>query len=289
MEVDCEGCAGCCLDWRPLADGSLDHERRGSRDPLDDTYNLVPLRREEIRAFVAAGLADALVPRLWTVADGGVTVDGVDLAAVAGRPAFGVGLRSVPKPVGPFGETPTWLSTCAFLDPTTLQCRIHGGELYPETCRTYPGTNLFLDAETECERVEREHGGRRLLDADPPEGAEPLFGPGALGTTVFAHPEPDRIADAVTRLRDGESTRRDRAEFVAVATAASPGTIAVESRRYERTLERVRDADSWVGRAIAEWESLAETVDPDPSLAVSVETDRGAPETPGWDDTADTG
>ncbi len=84
MDVQCEGCAGCCLDWRPLAAEVLDHERRGPREPLDDTYNLAPLRRDEIRAFVEAGLADALVPRLWAGAGDGITVGGIDLAPIRG-------------------------------------------------------------------------------------------------------------------------------------------------------------------------------------------------------------
>ena len=283
MDVNCEGCAGCCLDWRPLADGTLDHERRGPRKPLDDTYNLALLRRDEVRAFVEAGLADALVPRLWAAENDGVTVGGIDLASIAGRPAFGVGLRKVPKPVAPFDHEPSWLSTCVFLDPSTLQCRIHDEDRYPETCGTYPGTNLLLDVETECERVEAEHGTRRLLGDEPPADAEPLFGPGALGTAVFAHPDPDRIADAIRRLRDSESTRRDRAKFVAVAAAASPGTVAIADEFYERTLERALDAGSWVGAAIEEWESLEGNGETDPSLATSVEGERGAPLTPGWE------
>ncbi|WP_136689556.1 YkgJ family cysteine cluster protein [Halorhabdus amylolytica] len=283
MDVNCEGCAGCCLDWRPLADGVLNHERQGPREPLDDTYNLALLRRDEVRAFVEAGLADALVPRLWTAGDDGVTVDGIDLASIAGRPAFGVGLRKVPKPVAPFDHEPSWLSTCVFLDPSTLQCRIHDDELYPETCRTYPGTNLLLDVETECERVEREYSGWRLLDDDPPADTEPLFDPGALGTAVFAHPDPGRIADAVERLSEGESTRKDRAEFVAIAAAASPGTVAIADEYYERTLERALDAGSWVGAAIEKWESLERNGEADPSLATSVEGERGAPPTPGWE------
>jgi len=24
MDVDCEGCAGCCIDWRPLTDRAID-------------------------------------------------------------------------------------------------------------------------------------------------------------------------------------------------------------------------------------------------------------------------
>lgn len=282
MDVDCEGCAGCCLDWRPLADGPLDHERRG-RQPLDDAYNLVPLRRDEVRTFLEAGMADALAPRLWAAEDGGVTVGRTELASIDGRPAFGIGLRTVPKPVAPFDRQPTWLSSCVFLDPTTLQCRIHEDDLYPETCQTYPGSNLLLDVETECERVEREHGGERLLDDTAPADATPLFGPAALGTSVFAHPDPDRIDDAVDRLREGHGTKQDRAEFAAVAAAASPGTVATEDAYYDRMRERALMADSWVGASIDAWASLAESAGPDPSLAASVEGDRGAPPTPGWD------
>jgi len=82
MVVDCEGCAGCCIDWRPLADRDIDHERTGPFDPLDDTYNLVPLARDEICRLVEAGYGDALRPRLWRAADDrSVTLDGVDVAA----------------------------------------------------------------------------------------------------------------------------------------------------------------------------------------------------------------
>ncbi|MFB6301393.1 MAG: YkgJ family cysteine cluster protein, partial [Haloferacaceae archaeon] len=259
MEVNCEGCAGCCVDWRALTGADIDHERRGPHEPLDDTYNLVPLERDEIRAFVDAGYGDVLTPRLFH-GDGeaSTTVAGVDLAAIEDRPLFFVGLRKPPKPVAPFDADPTWLPTCAFLDPTTLQCRIHGDDLYPEACRRYPGENLTLDVETECERVERVHGGRRLLDDEPPADAEPLFGPAAVGTKVFAHPEPDRIADAVADLAAGEPTDEDRAEFVAVAAASAPGTLAVSDDWYERVREQVLAADSWAGRAIDAWVGMAE-------------------------------
>ncbi|MFB6150805.1 MAG: YkgJ family cysteine cluster protein [Haloarculaceae archaeon] len=318
MEVNCEGCAGCCLDWRPLAgEGHTDDDRPGGRGgryrPLDDTYNLAPVSRDEVSAFLDRGLAGALTPRLFRTAEGPhVTVDGVDLAALDGRPAFVVGLRKVPKPVAPLGADPAWLPTCVFLDPTTLQCRVHDADHYPETCATYPGSNLAVGAETECERVERAGGGDRLLDDDPPDDAAPLFGPAAVGTRVFAHPDAERIADAVGRLADGAPTRADRAEFVAVAAAASPGTLAVNEDRYEAAKARALDATSWVDGAVDEWaerapdsaalpggrtgvdgdseaRSVPETpgVDgearPDPSLAREVEDGRGAPGTPGWE------
>lgn len=286
MDVDCAGCAGCCLDWRPLADGSLDHERRGPYEPLDDIYNFVPLDREEIRQFIERGLADVLVPRLWAPAEAGITIGDVELAAIDGQPAFLVGLRTVPKPVGPFGHDPTWLSTCIFLDPATLRCRIHGTTLYPSTCETYPGANLVVDAETECERVEREHGGRRLLDRQPPPDAQPLFGSGALGTKVFVHPEPDRIATSIPRVVTGNATAADRAEFSAVAAAASPGTLEIEDAYYEQSREAAVAADSWVGGAIADWRHLA-GLDPDPQLVASIEVARGAPETTGWEERDD--
>ena len=41
MEVDCEGCAGCCLDWRPLTDRDIEHERTGLFDPLGDRKSVV--------------------------------------------------------------------------------------------------------------------------------------------------------------------------------------------------------------------------------------------------------
>lgn len=285
MNVDCEGCAGCCVDWRPLADAPGDHERSGDRQPLDDTYNLTPLRRGEVRAFLDAGLADALTPRLWRD-DGGVEIDGRELAGVGGRPAFFVGLRKIPKPVAPFDADPRWLPACVFLDPETLQCRIYDDALYPQQCASYPGHNLTLDQETECERVERSFGGDRLLDDEPPEDAEGLLlGPQALGEKLFVHPDPERLAGVVDRIAAGKPTPEDRAEFVGVAAASSPGATGIDERRYEAARKRALDADSWVGAVIAEWAERAEgeSKSPNPATAEAVENDRGAPGTPGWD------
>jgi hypothetical protein len=292
MEVNCEGCAGCCLDWRPLAPAGtdLDHERRGPRAPLDDTYNLVPLSRDEVRGFVTDGFGDALTPRLWQAEGGeGVAVGGVEVAAVAGRPAFFVGLRKTPKPVAPFGTDPRWLETCAFLDPETLQCRIHGSDRYPGECASYPGHNLALDVETECERVEAVHGGDRLVEATPPGDGGPLLGPQALGAKVFAHPDPDGVDGAVARLVAGEATPADRAAFVAVAAASSPGTLAVNDAKRESAREAVLSADSWVGRACdhpAEAGDAGASASGKAITAVSAREERaGAPSTPGWDAT----
>ncbi|MFC6863379.1 YkgJ family cysteine cluster protein [Halomicroarcula sp. GCM10025817] len=286
MEVDCEGCAGCCIDWRSLTDADIDHERRGPFEPLDDTYNLAPLTRDEVREFVAAGYGDTLRPRLWTATDDrSVSLGGVDVAAIRGRPVFFVGLRKPPKPVDPFDGESTWLHACVFLDPTTLQCRIHGADLYPETCARYPGENLRLDVETECERVERVHGGNRLLDDTAPD-VDPLFGPAAVGSKVFAHPAPERVADRVARFRDGEPTAADRAEFVGVAAAASPGTLRVNDARYEAARDAVLEADSWAGRAIDAWDAAAGAAGssaPPPAVARDVEDAAGAPPTPGWE------
>ena len=285
MDVDCEGCAGCCIDWRDVAPAAvdLDHERRGGLVPLDDTYNLVPLTSDEVRAFLAAGLGDAMTPRLFASDERSVAVDGRDLAAVRGRPAFFVGLRKPPKPVAPFGTGPSWLPSCVFLDPATLQCRIHGDDRYPDACATYPGDNLALEAETECERVEAAFGGDRLLDDDPGD-ADPLLGVGALGATVFTHPEPERLAGRVERIAGGEPTAADRAEFVAVAAASRPGSLDVDEARYERARRRVREADSWVGAAAAAWRERSDADEPpEPSRGEAVEESRGAPSTPGWD------
>lgn len=285
MEVNCAGCAGCCLDWRPLTAEASDHERRGPHEPLDDRYNLVPLTRDDVRAFLDAGLADALTPRLWSGDDAdGVEVDGHVVAAIEGRPAFFVGLRQPPKPVGPFGTDPAWLDTCVFLDPTTLQCRIHSSPVYPAECADYPGHNLDLGAETECERVEAAYGGDRLLERSVPDDlSPPLFGPQAVGQKLFVHPEPARIAGTVSALVDGEPLRAaDRAEFVAVAAASAPGTTHVNPEAYDRALERAHGADSWAGRAIDEWTGVAGRLAPEPGLADRIEVERGAPPTPGW-------
>ncbi|WP_254766367.1 YkgJ family cysteine cluster protein [Salinilacihabitans rarus] len=296
MEVNCEGCAGCCIDWRPLLDPAvreaIEHERRGPRRPLDDTYNLVPLTRDEVRAFLEAGLGDALTPRLWRASeadgiDGRVEVDGRELAAVAGRPAFFVGLRKPPKPVAPFDrEAAAWLPTCVFLDPTTLQCRIHDDDLYPSECAEYPAHNLALGQETECERVEGAVGGERLVDdaPDDPDAGSLLLGPQAIGQKVFVHPRPGDLAGRVDRLADDALSRADRAEFLAVAAASSPGTLSISEPHYERARARALAADSWAGRAIREWMRRRDGGEtPDPDAAREVEDDRGAPGTPGWD------
>lgn len=283
MRVDCEGCAGCCVDWRSL--GPVDeHERSGPHRPLDDVYNLVPLSRDDVHAVLDAGMADATTPRLWRAAEGpAASIDGHDIAAIDGRPVFFLGLRKVPKPVAPFDTDPQWLPTCVFLDPETLQCRVHDAETYPEECAAYPGSNLALGAETECERVEDAMGGDRLLDGTAPSNADDLLvGPQAVGQKVFVYPDFDGLEGVVERAVDGTLTTDDRAQFVAAAAAGSPGTTAIDEAHFEEALERARAADSWAGRAIPRWETLAETDDPNPTLAREVETARGAPETPGW-------
>ncbi|MFT4932851.1 MAG: hypothetical protein ACI91T_002752 [Natronomonas sp.] len=287
MQVDCEGCAGCCIDWRPLSDRPRDHERRGPHQPIDDVYNLAPLSHDEVRAFVDAGYGDALTPRLWE-SEEGVEIGGRRLAAIDGKPTFFVGLRKPPKPVGPFGVEPRWLSTCVFLDPTTLQCRIHDDDLYPTECAEYPGHNLALGTETECERVEAEFGKRRLLDDDPPDDVDGLLlGPQAVGAKVFVHPEPETLSGTIDRVAERMLTREDRAEFVATAAAAAPGTTGRNEARYEAARERILEADSWAGRAIQDWIELANqagTPAPSPEKAIDLEEDRGAPGTPGWED-----
>jgi hypothetical protein len=281
MKVNCEGCAGCCIDWRALAPEGIDHERRGSRRPIDDAYNLVPLTRDDVRGFVGADLGDAMTPRLWE-ADSGVEIDGTTLATIDGKPAFFVGLRKPPKPVDPFDHAPSWLPTCAFLDPTTLQCRIHGDDVYPEECAEYPGHNLALGTETECERVEGAFGGDRLLDDEAPEGLSGLLlGPQALGQKVFVHPDPDRLTGVIDRVRESRLTNADRAEFVAWAMASSPGTTTHNRDAYERGKRRVRWTTSWVGESIAEWERRVGD-EPEPGIATDVEEPHGAPGTPGW-------
>lgn len=288
MEVNCEGCAGCCIDWRPL--GAPD-DQPGRYQPLDDEYNLVPLTSDEVRAFCRSGAGGALVPRLFAPPeewsdDRAVRVDGHRLAAIDGRPIFAVGLRSVPKPVGPFGTDRRWLSTCVFLDPETLQCRIHDDDRYPRACAAYPGHNLQLGAATECDRVERVHGGDRLADADPPAELPPRpFGPQALGATVFAHPEPDTLTGRVDRLVCGEPTDEDRATFVGCAAGSAPGSVAVDDERRATARRQVIAADGWIEAARDDWLAAADlgaTAD-DPPAADRIETDRGAPPTPGWE------
>ncbi|WP_281194711.1 YkgJ family cysteine cluster protein [Halorubrum sp. F4] len=295
MDLRCEGCAGCCVDWRPLAPEAAGSDRDGRRPPLDDVYGLAPLTRDEAVGFLDRGLGDAMAPRLFEPAEGDdrVRIDGTDLAAVDGRPVFVVGLRKPPKPVAPIGtDTVRWLDACVFLDPTTLQCRIHGDEAYPRTCSTYPGHNLALDAETECERVEAAGGGERLLDGDPPADLPaPAFGPQAMGSTVFAYPDPDDLEGVIARIRDGETTVGDRARFVGAAAGSRPGSLSVDRDRMGDARARAREADSWAGNAIRGWHERAgadgRTVDLDDSarerLVRELEDGAGAPGTPGWD------
>ncbi|WP_257299296.1 YkgJ family cysteine cluster protein [Haloarchaeobius sp. FL176] len=291
MEVDCEGCAGCCVDWRPLADRPSDHERRGPHEPLDDVYNLVPLTRAEVRRFCDDGVGDALVPRLWTAppdADDAVVVDGHRVAAIGGQPAFFVGLRKTPKPVAPVGTDETrWLRSCVFLDPQTLQCRIHGDDQYPSECADYPGHNLLLERETECERVEEAFGDDRLVDDEPPESVGGLLlGPQALGEKVFVHPEPGELTGIASRAAAGTLTRADRAEFVGWAAASAPGTTEHSESHYETYRETVLSTESWVTSAVEDWTAWAtgdgETA-PAASVVERVEDEAGAPGTPGWD------
>jgi hypothetical protein len=291
MEVDCQGCAGCCVDWRPLTDRPSDHERRGPHEPLDDVYNLLPLTRTEVRRFCDAGWGDALIPRLWTAppgADDAVVVDGHRVTALGGQPTFFVGLRKTPKPVAPVGTDGTrWLRSCVFLDPTTLQCRIHDDERYPSECADYPGHNLLLDQETECERVENAFGGDRLLDDEPPESVGGLLlGPQALGEKVFVHPDPDALSGVASRAAAGSLTPADRAEFVGWAAASAPGTTEHSERHYEEYRDAVLSADSWVTSAVEAWTARASgegEAAPEPEVADRIECGAGAPGTPGWD------
>ncbi|RQG94000.1 YkgJ family cysteine cluster protein [Natrarchaeobius chitinivorans] len=327
MEVNCEGCAGCCLDWRPLLetetrgdDGSRGrtHGENGShgrthdeaevdRNPVDDDPTFVSLTRGTVRTVLEQGAVPALTPRFWHARDDreSVEIDGRRIAAVAGRPVFFLGLRKPPKPVAPFGrEEPSWLPTCVFLDPSTLQCRVYDGEFFPEDCGVYPEQTLALGVETECERVEKTFGGERLVSTevdDEPDGL--LLGTGAIGEKLFCHPRPAALEGTIERLAAGELTAEDRAETAAVAAASSPGTVEISEAHYERARDRALEAatdesgggsgvatdedGAWIGPAIREWHrrrvAAGETV-PSPSTAADVEDARGAPETPGWDD-----
>ena len=294
MELRCEGCAGCCVDWRAIdPDAAGAGDRTGRRPAVDDTYGLVPLTRDGIARFLDRGLGDVLVPRLFEPADGDdrVRVDGTELAAIRGRPAFVVGLRKPPKPVAPVGtDSLRWLDACVFLDPTTLQCRIHGDAEYPRSCSVYPAHNLTLGAETECERVETAGGGERLLDRSVPEETPPPpFGPQALGATVFAYPDPDELDGVVERLRSESPVAEDVARFVGAAVGSRPGSVAVDRERMADAEARVLAADSWAGGAVDAWTKLSGEEgtsvlldEPHADLVRRLEDDAGAPETPGW-------
>lgn len=284
MEVNCEGCAGCCLDWRPLTESDSLHDRGGPGDPLDDAYNLVPLTRDDVRAFVAEGLADATMPRLWTVETGGVTVDGYRLAALDDRPVFYLGLQTPPKPVAPFDTAPRWLNACIFLDPRTLQCRIHEADIYPAECSAYPGHNLALGAETECERVEASTGSQRLVDGDAPEDLGPtVLGPAAVGHRLFVVPDIGMVEGLIDDVKKSRLSQSDRAKFVATAAASAPGTTSIDEERYDTVRNRAARADSWAGAAIELWHRHADQGDPGPNRASTLEDALGAPSTPGWE------
>lgn len=280
MEVDCEGCAGCCLDWRSLVEDPSTHERDGNRTPIDDMYNFVPLTRDEVQAFYEHDLTDALVPRLW-YDDDGLDIDKYSIATINNHPVFYLGPAKPSKPVAPFNSPSTWLPTCVFLDPETLQCRIHNSELYPAECAEYPGHNLDLGVETECERVEASFGGSRLLDDSVPEDmSELLLGPQAIGQKIFMHPDAERLTDILPRVEAGEVTHDDTVEFVAAALAGSPGMTSVDIDRYNNLKEEIQQSKSWAGKAIESWEALQRTHDPNTTLAKTVESN--APPTPGW-------
>lgn len=289
MQVNCEGCAGCCLDWRPLTSANTDqpsHEHRDPRTPLDDRYNFPTLSADEVRAFVDSGLGDALTVRLFTPAenDDVVSIDGYELAAIQDRPVFLIGLKAAIKPVAPFAETRTWLPTCVFLDPKTLQCRIHDDDLYPKTCSTYPATNLQLERETECERVESKFGGERLRDKTPPETAPNPFRSAALGGTVFAHPDPEDLTGVIDRLVTDRATREDRAQCIGVAAGSRHGTIEIDEKRSHQARQKVVETDSWVATAEDKWSSRADSIG---NTVAGDWTDcdetAGGPETPGWE------
>jgi hypothetical protein len=318
MEVNCRGCAGCCLDWRSLcadettgADGrrigraatgdpANDIEREPpTRVPLGGSYNFVALTGDEVRTFLDGGAAAALTARFWTVEDEheGIEIGDRHVAAIAGRPVFFVGLRKPPKPVAPFDrEESAWLPTCIFLDPTTLQCRIHGDERFPEECAGYPGQPLAHGVDTECERVENRFGGDRLLDDEHGDVDAGLFGPQALGGKLFCHPRPEALEGLLDRLAASGLEPADRADCLAVAAASSPGTVEISDHHYERaydraleTLERGDEDATWIGPAIEAWNRRFAKQDgghgtaPGPEVARTVEEQRGAPETPGWD------
>jgi hypothetical protein len=319
MEVNCRGCAGCCLDWRSLcADETIESEGRRvgrtaaaesaddadrtspARVPLGGSYNFVALSRDEVRTFVDQGAAAALTVRFWAVEDEreGIEIGGRQIAAVAGRPVFFVGRRKPPKPVAPFDrEEPAWLPTCVFLDPTTLQCRIHDDECFPDECAGYPGQPLAHGVDTECERVEARFGGDRLLDDEHDDVDAGLFGPQALGGKLFCHPRPAALEGLLGRVATNDLEPADRADCLAIAAASSPGTVAISDYHYERAYEDALEAlegnrgdeGAWIGPAIDAWRrQFAEHggedgPDPNPNLARAVEERRGAPETPGWD------
>lgn len=295
MELSCQGCAGCCIDWTPLAPQITRPERTGPQSPLDAIDNFVPLRGEEVRSYIAAGHGGALVPRLWTVTEDSdtspatVEIDGYQLAAVADRPVFYVGLRKVPKPVAPFDHERTWLRTCVFLDPSTLQCRIHDTEFYPAACAAYPGHNLLLDQETECERVERATGDQRLLDPTPPDDIDaPAVGPQALGARLFAHPDPEMLSGTVDRIASGTATPSDWRSFIAVAAGSSPGTLAINDPWRTTAREQLRQTESWVDQLLAYWSERAGAIGtPTDDVQLTPETRDPPPEVPGWDTTAE--
>ncbi|GAB3707672.1 hypothetical protein GCM10028858_27000 [Halorubrum pallidum] len=119
----------------------------------------------------------------------------------------------------------------------------------------------------------------------------PPFGPQALGTTVFAHPAPDELDGVVARLRAGEATADDRARFVGVAVGSRPASLSADRDRAAAAAARVREADSWVGRAVREWRARAGERGAPVTIPVrdrdrlvrELEDDAGAPETTGWE------
>ena len=280
MEVDCAGCAACCIDWRPLDRQA--HTPIGDTTALDERMNLVPLSSDDIRALVREGYGDVFRPRLWRPSDDqpSVCIDEVELVAIAGKPVFSVGLRQLRKPVAPFGQPSQSLRTCVFLDPSSLQCRIHESPAYPSACATYPGHHLLLAVESECERVEKRWETPKIIDDSvPPDIALPQLGVQALGSTVFLHPDPDRLSGVIERLSSETLSDDDRREFVAVAMSQSPGMPHVDDARYHNARKKLKHTTSWVSATAIEREGATEETS---SSVTSLELSHGAPKTPGW-------
>lgn len=288
VELNCQECAGCCIDWHSVVpDREFTDTTFEGYTPYDSRDKFVTVSSDEVRKFIQSGYGDGLIPRLFQPTDnqlGCMTIDGVELASIDSQPVFLMGLRSTRKPVAPFGLDPSWLPTCIFLDPDSLQCRIHNSKVYPDTCARYPADNLYFDAETECERVEQIFGEDRLLEHDD-SSPRPTIGPGSVGGTVFLHPKPERLDGLIKPLLEDPAVEPGRIEFSAVAAASAPGVDHIDQERYEQVHSQLSGSTSWISEVADRWKQIYEMGKPtDHAETLDVEVPTGAPPTPGWNE-----
>ncbi len=286
MKLNCKECAGCCIDWRSMASKNIDmnHEWRGKYKPIDNTYNLVVLTKDDIVNLLQSGYVDSMTPRLFYSSKKSIEINGISIASIDEKPIFFIGIRKVKKPVSPFGKDSRWLPSCIFLDPSNLQCRIHDSEIYPESCFNYPKNNIALDLETECERVEKNFNQRRLKNEEGiKETSNVFFGPEVIGHKIFVYQNKNELSNIINDIKKNNLDKKQRYKFIATAIASSPGSTTINKKKFQEALSKAYESESWINDTINDWKQRKQNEKPNPKKSGIVETKRGAPKTPGWD------